>query len=154
GLYRNDTIAPRLAVRLRGQAPNTAGIGAKITVRGGPVTQSQEMICGGRYLSSDEPLRVFAAGNASSKLTIEVAWRSGRKSVVRDVKPNCLYEIEEKSVVSGQLSVVARTNGPPTAGAQQRTTDHGQLTTLFQDVSDRVRHNHHDDPFEDFERQP
>jgi len=30
-----------------GQRPNTQGIGAKITVRGGQVVQSQEIVCGG-----------------------------------------------------------------------------------------------------------
>ncbi|MCH8960245.1 MAG: VCBS repeat-containing protein, partial [Bacteroidetes bacterium] len=41
GLYRNDASAPRLAVRLRGQAPNTQGIGATIRVTGGPVEQDR-----------------------------------------------------------------------------------------------------------------
>src|SRR4029077_20580136 len=58
GIYRNDSAAPRVAVRLKGLAPNTRGIGAKIGLDGGAVPmQSQEMICGGRYLSSDEPMR-------------------------------------------------------------------------------------------------
>src|SRR5262249_29244300 len=30
GIYRNETAAPRVAVRLKGKAPNTQGIGAKI----------------------------------------------------------------------------------------------------------------------------
>jgi len=34
--------------------------------------QSQEMICGGRYLSSDEALRVFAAGSMTNLLRVEV----------------------------------------------------------------------------------
>ncbi len=54
GVYRNESAAPRVAVRLKGRPPNTAGIGARITVSGGPVTQSQEMMCGGRYLSCDQ----------------------------------------------------------------------------------------------------
>src|SRR5262245_61218646 len=42
GLYRNETVAGRVAVRLRGLPPNTQGIGAKVTVLGGAVaTQSQ-----------------------------------------------------------------------------------------------------------------
>jgi hypothetical protein len=50
-LYRNDSIAPRLAVRLKGLPPNTKGIGAKIKVLGGAVpAQAQEIQCGGRYL--------------------------------------------------------------------------------------------------------
>src|ERR1043166_3080812 len=71
GIYRNETIAPRLAVRLHGKPPNTRGIGAKIKVSGGPTVQSQEMICGGRYLSSDEPVRVFAAGRLTKRRSEE-----------------------------------------------------------------------------------
>src|SRR5258706_584521 len=48
GLYRNESAAPRVAVRLKGKAPNTRGIGAKIKFLGGPVPPSQEMICVGR----------------------------------------------------------------------------------------------------------
>jgi hypothetical protein len=62
-VYRNEGIAPRIEVRLKGLAPNTRGIGAKMIIRGGAVPfQSQEMMCGGRYLSSDDNVRVFAAG--------------------------------------------------------------------------------------------
>src|SRR6266516_2951951 len=54
GIYRNESNAPRVAVRLKGLPPNTHGIGAKIWLYGGAAPmQSQEMICGGRYLSSD-----------------------------------------------------------------------------------------------------
>src|SRR5207244_5084677 len=50
-MYRNDTSAARLGVRLKGLPPNTKGIGARISVYGGAVpAQTQEMICGGRYL--------------------------------------------------------------------------------------------------------
>src|SRR6185503_10269686 len=63
-LYRNDSAAPRIGVRLKGRAPNTRGVGAKIRLTGGPVTQSQDMIAGGRYLSGDEAMRVFAAAPA------------------------------------------------------------------------------------------
>ncbi|TMP96050.1 MAG: VCBS repeat-containing protein [Verrucomicrobia bacterium] len=69
GVYRNEGVAPRVAVRLKGQSTNTRGIGAKIWLYGGAVpVQSQEMICGGRYLSSDDPMRVFAAGNLTNEM--------------------------------------------------------------------------------------
>jgi hypothetical protein len=32
-IYRNDGTAPRIAVRLRGRAPNTSGVGAKVKLR-------------------------------------------------------------------------------------------------------------------------
>src|SRR5262249_43134415 len=97
--------------------PNTQGIGAKVRLRGGAVPmQSQEVISGGRYLAGAEPLLVFAAGNTTNNMTLEVSWRSGRSSVITNVGANRIYEIEEKSVVSGPWSV----------GSQQRTTDNGQ----------------------------
>src|SRR6185436_2676635 len=61
-IYRNDTGAPRIGVRLKGKAPNTQGVGARIQVSGGPVTQTQEVMVGGRYVSGDDPMRVFACG--------------------------------------------------------------------------------------------
>src|SRR5207249_1298502 len=58
GIYRNHSSAPRLRVRLKGLPPNTRGIGARIKVcRGAVPVQTQEIICGGRYLSSDDPSR-------------------------------------------------------------------------------------------------
>ena len=98
GVYRNEGSGARVAVRLKGQAGNTRGIGAKIRVEGGAVPmQSQEMICGGRYLSGDEAMRVFAAGSLTNEMRIEVRWRSGNKSEVSGVKANRVYEIDEGS---------------------------------------------------------
>jgi hypothetical protein len=95
-VYRNDSPAPRIGVRLRGLPPNTQGIGAKIRILNGAVAlQSQEIICGGRYLSDDDPLRVFAAGSVTNELTIDVNWRSGGRSRIEQAKPNRIYEIEE-----------------------------------------------------------
>jgi len=142
GVYRNETAAPRVAVRLKGRSPNTAGIGARITVGGGPVVQSQEMMCGGRYLSSDEAMRVFAAGALTNRLRIDVAWRGGGHSTVIDARPNCLYEIFEPADAGTRSAAPAQVGSaaPP--------------APVFEDVSDRLRHSHHEDPFDDFERQP
>ena len=57
--------------------------------------QSQEMICGGRYLSSDDAMRTFAAGSLSNEMRIEVKWRSGSRSVVKGVKANTIWEVDE-----------------------------------------------------------
>jgi enediyne biosynthesis protein E4 len=136
-VYRNDSTAPRVAVRLRGKAPNTYGIGAKITLRGGAVPeQGQEMQCGGRYLSSDQPMRTFAAGSLTNRMTLEVRWRGSGVSIVTNVEANCLYEVDE---------VGAST--PPTA------PDSVTTSCLFEDVSASLRHRHLDPPWDDFSRQ-
>jgi hypothetical protein len=145
-LYRNNSSAPRVAVRLRGKPPNVQGIGAKIKLFGGAVPmQSQEIVSGGRYLSGDDPMRVFAAGSLTNRMRLEVAWRSGKRSVLDQVQANCLYEIVESSAAveerkSGQ-GVVSR---PSTLDSR----------SLFTDVSARLNHAHHETQFNDYERQP
>jgi hypothetical protein len=94
-VYRNDASAGRVAVRLRGAAQNSRGIGAKITLSGASVPQGQEMIGGGRYLSSDDAMRVFAMDKtAIGELT--VTWRNGKRTVVNDVRANRIYSIEQE----------------------------------------------------------
>jgi len=170
GIYRNDTSAARVAVRLRGTPPNTQGIGGKITVTGGPVAQSQEMISGGRYLSGDDAMRVFAGGSPTNKLTITVDWRSGKRSVVRDALPNRLYEIDEAdaSLVPSSQFTVHSSTFPSTTPKQTSNLEPRTLNSerelnsekashaqpLFQDVSSLLRHIHVEEPFDDFERQP
>lgn len=96
GVYRNDCPAPRLAVQLKGMPPNTQGIGAQVRLRGGLVPiQSQEMVCGGKFLSGCQPLIVFAPSLAGTGMTLEVLWRSGKKSSIAGVRPNRIYEITE-----------------------------------------------------------
>jgi enediyne biosynthesis protein E4 len=138
-VYRNESTAPRLAVRLKGAPPNTQGIGALIKVRGGPVAQSQQVTCGGRYMSADDPIKVFAAGAATNLLTIEVTWRSGKQSVVREARANCLYEIDESQAQPGPAR-----NSNSAASSRPH----------FIDVSQLLKHVHEDDPFRDQERQP
>ena len=136
GLYRNDSPAPRVAVRLKGQAPNSHGIGAKVWLYGGAVPQqSQEMMSGGRYLSCDDALRVFAAGRATNAMRIEVAWRSGKRSVLEGVQANRLYELDE-AAAAGKVSL------PPPLPPP-----------LFEEVT-AFQPQHHEEEFDDFARQP
>lgn len=137
GVYRNESPRPRVAVRLVGTAGNPSGVGAKVTLTGGPVPQSEEVIAGGHYLSSAEPLLVFAAGSPDAPLRLEVIWRDGRRSVVSEARPNRLYEIRQDTAPA------ARPPSPP------------EPTPLFTDVTERLGgQQHHDDPFDDFLRQP
>lgn len=136
-LYRNDSSAPRLAVRLKGRGPNQFGIGARIEVSGGPVAaQSQEMICGARFLSSDDLLRTFAGGTVTNRLEVKVTWRDGTHSVVAGLEANHLYEIDQAGA--------ART--PPPAKPV--------VKPWFEDASALLAHKHTETDFDDFQRQP
>jgi len=66
-----------------------------------------------------------------------VTWRSGRQSVVPIAQPNCLYEIEETGAVVPESKTAEQPEKP-----------------IFEDVSKRLSHSHHEDPFDDFARQP
>lgn len=134
-LLRNEATAPRVAVRLKGKAPNTRGIGAKIKVLHGAIpSQTQEMISGGRYLSSDDSMRVFAAGSITNQMTIEVLWRSGGRSLVTNVTFNRVYEVDE-------------------ATASPFTPHASRPTPIFKDVSALINHSHTQASFDDFARQ-
>ncbi len=137
-VLRNDATAPRVAVRLRGAAPNTAGIGSRVRVLGGPVpSQEREMMAGGLYLSSSEASLTFATGTAA-RVRIEVEWRDGRRSVIDSATPNREYEIAE----------------PPGANAARRTP-HVVAAPLFQDITAELGGQTHVDPyFDDYQRQP
>ena len=137
GIYRFESSAPRVAVRLKGKSPNTRGVGAKIKLLGGPVPQSQEMICGGRYLSCDDAVRMFATGKSTGGMSLEVIWRSGAVSSVKDVKPNRLYEIDENFALPPS-------SVPPITAP----------SPLFADASHLLKHTHADAWFDDFARQP
>ena len=139
-LYRNNSPAPRLAVRLRGAAPNTRGIGARLRVTGpGLPVQTQEMIAGGRYLSSDEALRTFAAGTATNRLSLEVIWRSGTHQSVSNIAANQILELWEP------------TPGEPIRG---QAAGAEKVPVLFEEIAPVLGHVQVDEPFDDFERQP
>ncbi|MGZ8898783.1 MAG: VCBS repeat-containing protein, partial [Limisphaerales bacterium] len=149
-IYRNNSPAPRVAVRLKGAKGNTAGIGAKIRFIGGPVEQQQEVISGGRYLSGDEAARVFAAGSNLVDGRIEVRWRSGKLTTVKGVRPNRIYRIEEDAGAAARAEQDEHSGAAPGSeiGASSDTPE------WFEDVSDLLKHSHAEEPFDDFLRQP
>ena len=137
-LYRNNAAAARIAVRLKGLPPNTAGIGARLRLLGGAITQSQEMISGGRYLSGDQAVRVFAATtNSDQSLRLEVRWRNGTQSAITNVQPNRIYELDEAGSAAPR-SVAEKPPGTP----------------FFADVSSLLGHLHVESSFDDWSRQP
>ena len=85
--------------------------------------------------SCSQPMRVFAAGSAH-EMGLAVLWRSGKRSVVTEVKPNHLYIVDE----AGAKAFPAPSKSPP--------------TPMFEDVSAKLAHKHADAEFDDFRRQP
>lgn len=145
-VYRNESEAVRIAVRLKGSAPNTQAIGAKIRVLGGPVPQSKEVVSGGNYLSHSDHLYSFAAGEPKTDLSIEVNWRSGKRSSMKDIRPNHIYEIYEPDAKTDSIS--------QRDGIVRQTSPDLTVKPFFKDVSHLINHKHHEEPYNDFRRQP
>ncbi|AHG89290.1 ASPIC/UnbV domain protein [Gemmatirosa kalamazoonensis] len=146
-VLRSDAAAPRIAVRLRGTAPNTQAVGARITLRGGAVPlQTREVQAGGLYLSHSDYEASFAMGT-SQRATLEIVWRDGRRTRVENVAPNRLYEVDEASVERGAGSV--ERSDDSTLHAPRST-----LAPLFEDGSAQLGgHVHTENTFDDWERQ-
>ncbi|MDB6129905.1 MAG: ASPIC/UnbV domain protein [Verrucomicrobiales bacterium] len=134
-IYKNTTAKHRIAFRLKG-VTNTAGIGAKLTLEGGPVTQSQQIISGGRYLSSDDPMRYFATGDNTNQLLLKVQWPSGKQTQLQNLIADSIYEVDEVgSFIPAQVN--KKIEKP-----------------LFEDLSSKLQFIHVDEPYNDFEKQP
>ncbi len=134
-IYRNDNSAPRIAVRLQGRAPNTAGVGAKVRLIG-KKTQEQEVISGGRYGSGNDTTLAFAARADWSPYKLQVTWRDGRVTEVAGVEANKLYVITETNTVVVPKKMIQK------------------IAPLFEDASAKLNHTNRENVFNDFEAQP
>ena len=141
-VLRNDAGAPRIAVRLIGDAPNTRAVGAKISVINGAVPlQTHEVVVGGLYMSHSDYEASFAMGKEpSSNSTLIVDWRNGTRTTINDVRANREYEI-----TTAAATIRADSAKPTSAyiGAP-----------LFSDASVQLgSHKHVEDDFDDWDRQ-
>ena len=142
-ILRNETDAPRIAVQLKGAGGNTHGIGANVRLLGADPEQAKQVTAGGYYLSSPQPQVAFAArGEGPFRLVVE--WPSGAVSILENVAPNRLYEIDE-AAADGTAESVRRATRP---GASF------ERTPLFDDETVALGHRHEETEFNDFARQP
>lgn len=142
-LLRNDARAPRVAVRLVGDAPNTRAVGAMMRLRAnGLPLQQREVVAGGLYMSHSDYLASFAMGKADTA-TLEIDWRDGRHSVIHGVRPNRLYEITTATAAPGD-----------SAARHAPASGHPGDSALFEDATRQLGgHSHVEDVFDDWDRQ-
>lgn len=139
GVFENNTTAPRIAVRLKGKAPNTHAVGAKIMLQGGPVPQQDEIKSGGEYVSGSSSQVVFAATSEDSSYTLSITWPDGIRQHIPNVRINSIYEIDEPA------------DGQP---SKNMTRTDPNTNSIFEDISSRIPYTHSDPSFSDFRLQP
>jgi len=102
GLYRNESTAPRVSIGLKGLAPNTQALGAKLTFRWRAEStnspnvrpQTAQLFGGGRYLSADAFTKTFA-GPGPGLGDLEIRWPTGRITVHTNLAAGKNYLFEE-----------------------------------------------------------
>ena len=156
-ILRNDATGARIAVRLAGDAPNTKAVGARITLRDGAVPlQVHEIVVGGLYMSHSDYEASFAMGKAKSA-TLQVDWRDGRRTILRDVRPNREYEISASTAMpkSAMPSMaMPSTTTPSTDRAKTDSATSTAVPSLFVDATSQLRgHAHVENTFDDWDRQ-
>ena len=127
-----------LTVTLRGAAPNTTGIGAKLLVRIGDTTQLVEQMPTRGFQSSVDPRLHVGLGRATSIDSITIVWPDRTFQVLTHVPANRPLVLSQ-SEAGGRYEWV-RSSPPP----------------LFRDVTDRLRVQvrHVENAYNDFTREP
>ncbi|MBL9136292.1 MAG: VCBS repeat-containing protein, partial [Verrucomicrobiales bacterium] len=107
------------------------------------ITQSQDILAGGRYLSGDEAIRVFAAGHGlEGPYLLTVRWPGGDESSL-EVQPN--HRVEVVQPAGG--GAPARPSEPSTMGGSTEPP-------LFADATATLGFRHVAAPFDESALQP
>ncbi|HEU4720318.1 MAG TPA: FG-GAP-like repeat-containing protein, partial [Gemmatimonadaceae bacterium] len=127
-----------LTVTLRGAAPNTTGIGAKLLVRIGDTTQLVEQMPTRGFQSSVDPRLHVGLGRAASIDSLTIVWPDRTFQVLTHVPANRPLVLSQ-SEARGRYTP-GRSSSPP----------------LFRDVTDalRVKVRHVENASNDFVREP
>jgi hypothetical protein len=96
-LYRNDggNRGNWIMVRTVGTTSNRDGIGARVRLTAGGVTQVRDIRSSSGYLSQSDPRAHFGLGKIEKVDRIEVRWPSGRFSTLENVKVNQVLTVTE-----------------------------------------------------------
>lgn len=97
-LLRNDTGTENnwLLLRLIGKETNRDGVGTRVSVTAGGVTQFDQKTGGGQYLSKNDPRLHFGLGDNDKAELIEITWPSGIRQTLENVQANQIITIEER----------------------------------------------------------
>jgi len=84
-----------IVVKLIGSKSNRSGVGAKVRIIAGDLTQCDEVRSGGSYLSSPDMRLHFGLGAATRVNRIEIEWPSGTRDTVTGVPADQVVTLKE-----------------------------------------------------------
>jgi hypothetical protein len=94
-LNRSTNNNHRVLFKLIGTKSNRSAIGARVTVRAGPLVQISEVRAGGSYISQNDPRLHFGLGQEGKLNAVEIKWPSGGTETLRDLPADFIYTIVE-----------------------------------------------------------
>ena len=137
-IYRNNsekfTQNNHLKIALKGMGKNTSGIGAKVKVTAGGMTQTQEMFNTRGYQSSVDFNLNFGIGKSKTIDQVEVVWPNQKKEIITAVQPNQKLTLFQKDA-----TLYVNRNRAPN-------------TKLFQEVK-AIDFTHKENNYNDFKRE-
>jgi len=106
-LNRNASSNHRVLFKLIGVKSNKAGIGARVTVKAGPLVQFDEVRGGASYLSQNDLRLHFGLGGNEKMSEVDVRWPNGEAERLRDVPADFIYTIVEGTGIQKRMPLPA-----------------------------------------------
>src|SRR5450631_2758663 len=96
-LYRNDGGNRNhwLAIKARGRESNRFGLGSKVRVTAGGVTQYREINPSGSYLSTSDMRLYIGLGRETVAQRLEIEWPRGKKQLLENVPAGQVLNLDE-----------------------------------------------------------
>jgi hypothetical protein len=137
-IYRNNsekfTQNNHLKIALKGLGKNTSGIGARVKVTAGGMTQTQEMFNTRGYQSSVDFNLNFGIAKSQTIDQVEVVWPNQKKQIITAVQPNQKLTLFQKDA---KLDV---------------NRNNASKTKLFEEVK-AIDFTHKENNYNDFKRE-
>jgi len=136
-IYRNNSNTNRVSISLNGNGKNSYGIGCKVKLITGKLTQIKEMNPVRGWLSSNEPILYFGLAEYDLIDKIIVEWRNGSSQTFTNIKAN-------------QQLVIKQPNVPQPSSTLTRS----KAPSIYTRSKENQSIIHSESSFDDFEIQP
>ena len=102
-LNRNENGNHRVLFKLVGVKSNKAAIGARVTVKAGPLVQMDEVRGGASYISQNDLRLHFGLGANEKMNEVTIRWPNGETETLRDVPADFIYTVVEGGGITQKI---------------------------------------------------
>jgi hypothetical protein len=99
-INRTESSNHAALFQLIGTKSNKAGIGTRVTITAGELTQFNEVRGGSSYLSQNDLRLHFGLGKETTINKVEISWPSGTKQRLKELSADFIYTIVEQDGIT------------------------------------------------------